>query len=131
MTKPLEQQIAEFKLQFELAKKASASKDSRGWIPSDVSRELRGQGWKGRFWNWDPEWDGLLLDRVWAIQEVGLEVSRFYRKQKIHFKIPKGMTRPAVVERIVEAVGHDWVGLTFNKSGGSVWWKGGGPWKTL
>lgn len=71
--------------------------------------------------NWDEEWDGLLLQRLYALRDAGFEVTNFYRKQKINFKYPKDMTRDEIVQKVMAAVGGEWTGMTF-KNGCTIWW---------
>lgn len=140
----VKEQIALYKLQFELAKEMrewleAYPRPSRldegwhGWVSrhDEITKSLRARGWDLSNWNWNPDWDGVLVGRVDALAAVGFEVIRFYRKQKIDLRCPEHVSREFAVHMIVEAVGSTWVGITFNSANRiSLWWKGGGPWKT-
>jgi len=71
-------------------------------------------------WNWDEEWDGVLVERVRKLGEAGFNITSFDRSQKIRFKLGN-VPRDEAVAKLTEAVGSDWWGVKFMPSA-SVWW---------
>jgi hypothetical protein len=93
-------------------------------------RSLIDRGWDGSRWTWSEPWDGALVRDVLALDAAGFEVVRFYRKRKIDVRTRDDWDRPTVLQALCLAVGEEWVGVSFGKGILSVWWKGGGPWKS-
>ena len=142
--KPVEQQIEEYKKEFEyyaaiqreLENENLKYKNLYPW-GSQEQRRVREivnpyikAGWQGHEWNWDQNWDGKLVERVRALDNAGIVVTRFYRKQKIEFRLPKNMTRNEIIKLIIDNIGTDWAGITFQPKG-QLWWLGGGPTKGI
>lgn len=126
---PLEEQIADYRRQFELFAEyeyAFASKSS-SYERELARRELERQGWNGGHWHWDEKWDGELVAHLRALDASGFKVCRFWRKYKVEVLLPVGLTRWQVIERLEKAIGSKWVGVTFRGARLTVWWKGGGP----
>lgn len=130
MGKPVEEQIQDFLNLFKISKEYYAALDEykAGKIKRDELRKYWGMELHN--WHYDPDWDGVLIENVRKMAAAGFDISKFYRKRKIEFKIPKDMTRDEVVKKLCETVGYDWVGISFTKRGGSIWWRGGAPWKS-
>lgn len=115
--RPLEVQIAEYQQEFTDAEAK--------WKREQEKYENGGAAWqkpadKPRI-NWDPEWDGLLVERLQKLQAAGFEIVQFWRKQKIQMRAPQGWNRAHIVQTIEEAVGKEWTGVTF-KPHVNVWW---------
>lgn len=70
--------------------------------------------------NWDEDWDGALVQRVRLLADHGIYINRFYRKQKIMFRMPKNWSRTAMVELIMFLYGESWRGLSFKPA--AIWW---------
>lgn len=148
--KPVEQQVAEYREIFacylELQAWTAAHPDLRAYVVKKkdgvtVTRNnpeytafhdgLRARGYQRQQWTWDEAWDGLLIERVRRLAAAEFEVQRFWRKQKIDFRAPKGWDRHEVLNIICMVFPtDDWAGINFKRTGMSIWWQGGGPWKS-
>lgn len=132
-TRSLDEQVAEYRKQFELyavVKRETEDLEATLMDPMARYREIarirrRAQdlGWDGSMWNWDEEWDGVLVANCYKLEAAGFIVTQFYRKRKIMFKLPPKqlMTRREIANRVFDALGDKIDGIGFAK-GVSVWW---------
>jgi hypothetical protein len=134
MATPLEEQIANYKRQFELYAELLPQLQAIGpgagayAARLDLEYAYRDKGWDGSRWNWHEDWDGLLVQRLHALEAAGFEVTQFYRKMAIKMRTAKGIGRAKIVRRICEVVGEDWNSISF-KRGIYVQWKYGRQWR--
>lgn len=136
---PIDQQIENFKFQFAAYKEWTAFCElhpSTGYdanrVPrNEEERRLKEMGWDYSRWVWDEEWDGKLVANLQSLDAAGFEIQKFYRKRKIEFRWPRDTKdRTEILNRVMKAVGDDWEGIKFIRTGISIWWKGGSPWKS-
>lgn len=113
----LHELIEDFKAEFTVEKHWK----SRGYVDGIYHKE------RVPAWNWNPAWDGLLIERCEKLEAAGFEVTQFYRKMAIRMKKPKGLSRAEIVQRIVDAVGEDWNSISF-KRGIYVQWRANKVW---
>lgn len=135
---PVEQQIENFKFQFAAYKEwvafcelhPSTGYDANRLLRREEETRLREMGWDGSKWIWNEDWDGELVRNVLALAECGFEIQKFYRKRKIDMRYPRDTKdRLVILERIMAANYDGWSGVSFKRTGISLWWEGGGPWK--
>lgn len=131
---PLDEMVAAYKKQFELYAELKRELDdiNSSLISSDErlrrARDAHARAWtKGlehsRAYNWDEDWDGMLIQKCYSLQEAGFTVTRFYRKLKICLALPKPYPpRAEILQMLLQGAGDDWVGCSF-KPQISVWWQ--------
>lgn len=136
---PLDEQIAEYKLQFELYAELKAwQKDHprpenglnydieiRQWRADSYAfeRSLVERGWWGKSWNWDEAHDGLIIERVQKLAAAGFPIVSFSRNRKITMRPLPEVSRATNVAVISNAVGDDWYSISF-KPQLSIYWRG-------
>lgn len=128
--RPLDLQIEEYRLQFELAalvkkeladiRKKYADRVSPESVREAISAQSAacGLGWNGHDWVWYPDWDGVLIDKCRKLEAAGFTIVQFWRKWKIVFRLEgkEKLTRRQLIERVCDAIGDDFDGITFGRN---------------
>lgn len=131
--KPLDEQVAAYKRQFELyaqyqksleeIKSMKLGIEAEHQLVRNLNASSWAAGWDGSRWNWDPSWDGFLVQKCYDLENAGFRVMQFYRKQKIVLQAPDPRpSRSELMRMILEGAGDDWVGCQF-KPQIAIWWQ--------
>lgn len=116
--KTVKEQIAEYIYEFQIYAELLAERKNfvaTGAQMLETNGKYLDMGWKGHEWNWDPEWDGYLVEAVTKLDAGGIRVSQFLRSLKIKVTIEKGKSQ-AEMFAIIHAVIGDISNVKFSKN---------------
>lgn len=116
--KTVKEQIAEYVYEFQIYAELVAEKKNfvaTGAQMLEVNGKYLEMGWKGHMWNWDPKWDGYLVEAVTKLDAGGLRVSQFLRSLKIKITLEKGKSQAEMFTIIHNVIG-DVSNVKFSKN---------------